>query len=147
VTHPHGLAAALRPDAVEHRALVGHLDQRAAELADGAGLDPAAELLHHRLLAVADAQHRHPRRQQRRVGARRVRLDDRRRAAGEDYGARREPGEERRIDLGAWVDLAVDAGLAHPPGDQLRHLAAEINDENAVGHRNRSSALRRRSQP
>ena len=26
-------------------------------------------------------------------------------------------------------DLAIDPGLAHPPGDELGHLAAEIDDE------------------
>ncbi len=31
-------------------------------------------------------------------------------------------------------DLGVDALLAHAPGDQLRHLAAEIDDEDGVGH-------------
>ena len=29
-------------------------------------------------------------------------------------------------------DLAIDAGLAHPPGDQLRHLAAEVDDEDGI---------------
>ena len=31
-------------------------------------------------------------------------------------------------------DLGVDALLAHAPRDQLRHLAAEIDDEDGVGH-------------
>jgi hypothetical protein len=30
------------------------------------------------------------------------------------------------------MDLAIDAGLAHPAGDQLGHLAAEIDDQNAL---------------
>ena len=30
-------------------------------------------------------------------------------------------------------DLAVDADLAHAPRDQLRVLAAEVDDENALG--------------
>ena len=30
-------------------------------------------------------------------------------------------------------DLAIDPGLAHPPGDQLGHLAAEIDDEDGIG--------------
>ncbi len=29
-------------------------------------------------------------------------------------------------------DLAIDPGLAHPPRDQLRHLAAKIDDEKLV---------------
>ena len=31
------------------------------------------------------------------------------------------------------MDLAIDAGLAHAARDQLRHLAAEIDDEDGVG--------------
>ncbi len=31
-------------------------------------------------------------------------------------------------------DLAIDPGLAHAPRDQLRHLRAEIENKNAVGH-------------
>ena len=58
VTHPHRLASALDPDAVEQRTLVDDLDHRPAELAGRARLDPAAQLLNHRLLPVADAEHR-----------------------------------------------------------------------------------------
>ncbi len=31
------------------------------------------------------------------------------------------------------MDFAIDAGFAHAARNQLRHLAAEIDDENAVG--------------
>ena len=30
-------------------------------------------------------------------------------------------------------DLAIDAGLAQPPGDQLSDLAAEVQDQHAFG--------------
>ena len=30
------------------------------------------------------------------------------------------------------MDLAIDAGLAHPARDQLRHLRAEVDDEDDV---------------
>ena len=30
------------------------------------------------------------------------------------------------------VDLAIDASLPHAPGDQLRHLRAEVDDEDEV---------------
>jgi hypothetical protein len=33
------------------------------------------------------------------------------------------------------VDLAVDAGFAHAPRDELGHLAAEVDDEDGVGKR------------
>ncbi len=32
-------------------------------------------------------------------------------------------------------DLGIDAGFAHAPRDELRHLAAEIDDEDGVGMR------------
>ena len=41
----------------------------------------------------------------RRIGARRVRLADRRPPAGEDHRARFKAGEESRVDLGAGMDL------------------------------------------
>ncbi len=56
----------------------------------------------------------------------------RRRPAGEDDALGLQPlerffgGVERR-------DLAIDAGLAHAPRDQLRHLAAEVDDEDGFG--------------
>ena len=92
VAHPHRLPAAFSPHAVEQRTVAGHLDDGAAELAGGAGLDPATQLFDHRLLPVADAENREARLQQRRVGARRMRLGDRRRPAGQDHRTRREPG-------------------------------------------------------
>ena len=66
VAHPHRLPAAFSPHAVEQRTVAGHLDDGAAELAGGAGLDPATQLFDHRLLPVADAENRRPL-QQRRV--------------------------------------------------------------------------------
>ncbi len=30
------------------------------------------------------------------------------------------------------MDLAIDAGLTHPPRDQLRNLGAEVDDEDDV---------------
>ena len=34
------------------------------------------------------------------------------------------------------MDLAIDAGFAHAAGDELRDLAAEIDDENGGCHGN-----------
>ena len=58
VAHPHGVALADFPDAVEQRARLADLDLGAAELGGVAALDPAAELRRRRLLAVADAEDR-----------------------------------------------------------------------------------------
>ena len=53
------------------------------------------------------------------------------RAAREDDGPR-QAFRERRFRLVVRHDLGIDAGLAHAPRDQLRHLAAEIDDQHAV---------------
>src|SRR5262245_11929040 len=59
VAHPDRIFLALLPDAVEELGILRHLDLGAAELAVMAALDLAAELLRHRLLAVADPEYRH----------------------------------------------------------------------------------------
>ena len=51
--------APLAPQPVEQRAVVGDVDEGAAEFAVVARLDRAAQLGAHGLLAIADAQHRH----------------------------------------------------------------------------------------
>src|SRR3546814_2585538 len=61
MAHPHLMLFALGPQAVEQRAALLHLDDGAAELAALAPFDIAAQLLHHRLLAIAYAQHGHAR--------------------------------------------------------------------------------------
>ncbi len=133
VAHPHGVALALLPDAVEQGGVSRHLELGAAELAMVAAFDAAAHLRHHGLLAVADAEHRqagleHP------VGrARRAELGDAGRAAGQDDGLGLE-ALEGFFRLVEGHDLGVDALLAHAPRDQLRDLAAEIDDEDGVGH-------------
>ena len=58
VAHPHRIVLALAPHALEQRRVLGDQNLGAAEFAVMAGLDLAAELRRHRLLAVADAEHR-----------------------------------------------------------------------------------------
>ena len=58
VAHPHRIAPALRPDAVEEGASFEDLDVRPAELRRMPALHLAAELLAERLLAVADGEDR-----------------------------------------------------------------------------------------
>ncbi len=60
VAHPHLLARAGLEHALEQGAAALHVDERAAELAVMADLDLAAELGADGLLAVADAEDRHP---------------------------------------------------------------------------------------
>ena len=73
MAHPDRIALADLPDAVGERRRYRQLDLGAAELAVMAGLDLAAELMRHGLLAVADAEHRQAGLVDRHRGKRRVR--------------------------------------------------------------------------
>ena len=133
VAHPHLLARAGLEHALEQRAALSHVDERAAELAVMADLDPAAELRADGLLAVADAEDRHAQLEHRSGRAWRLGLGGRGRPAREDDRLRRER-PDRGVIRGARHDLGIDAGLAHPPGDQLGVLGAEVEDQDALGH-------------
>ncbi len=140
MAHPHRIFLALAPHAIEQRAILGHLYFGAAEFAMMAALDLAAKLVRHGLLAIADAEHGQAspvkfRRRQRGVG-----VKDRGGTAGEDHG----PGLHRRKGFARPLerrDLAIDALFAHAPGDQLRDLGTEIDDQDLVVHRGRSPKL------
>ena len=132
----------MRPGGIEQPACGLDLDIGAAELAVMAALDLAAELGRHGHLAVADAEHRHAGIEDRLRRARRALLVHRFRAAGEDHRLRLHL-REGRFRLLERHDLGIDALLAHPARDQLRDLAAEIDDQNLVmrrGHRGRRLA-------
>ena len=142
-----------QPVAVAHpdRRVLGHASEerrlgvrhegRSPELALVARLDAPAERVRDGLEAVADAEHRHrgarlgvPEAQQRRVHLRRAVVVHRARPARED-----EPDRPLGCDLShgrrAGVDLAVDAGLADAPRDELRRLAPEVQDDDCLmGH-------------
>ena len=82
----------------------------------------------HRLEAVADAEGRDAGLEQRRVDLRGARRVDARRPAGQ-HDRRRLAGQHLLDRHVGRDDLGVDAGLADPPGDQLRVLGAEVDDE------------------
>ena len=65
------------------------------------------------------------------------------RAAGEDHRLRLHLGEGG-FRLLERHDLGIDALLAHPARDQLRHLGAEIDDQNLVMRRGHCGEDRRR---
>ena len=94
-------------------------------------LDLAAERRNHGLLAVADAEHGNARAEDRRRRLRRAALMNAGRSAREDDGGRPLLGEQA-FRLVERHDLGIDAGFAHAPRDQLRHLAAEIDDKDAI---------------
>ena len=137
VAHPHveqavpvGIHVIL--DAGEQPRMTARADLRVSELAVIGGLDLASELRRHRLHAVADPEHRHPELEHRVRSAVARRLVDRFGAAGEDDALRREGAEPLRVDVER-VDLGVHVRLAHPPGDELGVLRAEIEDDDPVG--------------
>ena len=97
-----------------------------------AGLHAAAQILHHHLLAIADAQDRHAETVD---GARRARAalaHHRIRPAREDHRFRGEIAQEIVGHVLERVDFAIDVQFAQAARDQLRHLAAEIYDQQAV---------------
>ena len=107
-------------------------DLGAAELAVMAALDLAAELLRHRLLAVADAEHRHAGVEQLPSARSGASLSSTEAGPPERITAL---GFIAREGLGRLLerhDLGIDPLLAHAPRDELRHLGAEIDDENLV---------------
>ena len=133
VAHPHLLAPAFRPQAFEQPAIVDDVDKGTAEFLVIAQRDPAAKLRAHRLHAVTDAEDRHAEPEDDLGGARRGGLRQRGWAARQDDPARGEIadpvfGNRERMDL------AIDPALAHATRDELCDLAAEIEDQDAVGH-------------
>ena len=87
VAHPALLLG--RQPGEQPPAVAGQRELGAAELARLGALDPAAELEHHRLHPVTDAEHRDPELEQLAAQPRRALGVDRRRAAGEHQRARR----------------------------------------------------------
>ena len=133
VAHPDRIFLALLPDALEDRAVGHHLDFGAAEFAMVPALDLAAELRRHRLLAVADAEHRHAGVIDRLGRERGVLVEHGSGPTRQDHrlGLHRAEG---RLGLLVGHDLAIDLFLAHPARDQLGHLRAKIDDQNLVVH-------------
>src|SRR5579864_2451861 len=133
MVHPDRLGVARPRDTVEQKRILRHEDVGAAELAVMAGLDPAAELLAHRHLAIADPEHWNAERKNLLRRARRMRLGDAGRTAGEDDRFWRGFGE-RFLRLVVSHDLAIDPCFAHAPRDQLGDLRTEIDDEDGSCH-------------
>ena len=118
-------------DTVEKLGVVVRAHFGVAEFALGTALDAAAELKGHRLHAVADAQHRHARAEDSGTGL----------VGGLFVGAHVRArqndalGVELVDEVGRHVvgmHFAVHVRFAHAAGDELRDLAAEIENENAV---------------
>ena len=102
--------------------------RRLPELRDVRPLDGASQLLRHQLRPVTDAERRHAELEKPGVDEWRVVGVDRGRPAGEDERRRIALSDVARRDFVA-DELGVHATLAHAPGDELRVLTAEIEDE------------------
>ena len=87
--------------------------------------------LHHALLAVANPEHRHARRENRRRNLRRVLFKHAGRAARQDdcLGLQL---RHRLFRRAVRDDLGIDVGFAHAPRDQLGELTAEIDDQDQI---------------
>ena len=109
-------------------------ERRLAERAAVALDHPAAELVHHHLLAIADAQDRDPATPYRGVRLGSLIVVHGHRAAGQDDGAR---AAAFKLFVGRVVreELAVDVQFSHPTRDELRELAAEVKDDDRTGGR------------
>ena len=88
--------------------------------------DFPAEQVRHELLAVADAEHRHAQRKDRRVHRRALGVVDAARPAGDDDAPGGREFRRRRL---AGADLRVHAEVAHLPGDQVAILPPRIEDD------------------
>src|SRR5262245_60761478 len=86
---------------------------------------------------VADAEDRHPQLKEGGIDLRRPRLVDALRAAREDQ-ADGPPAPDLRHRQVERLHLAVDPVLAHPASDELRVLAAAVEDEDGLVARARA---------
>ena len=106
-------------------------DRGRAVLAQAGVRDLAAELLRHHLESVADAEHGHAELEDAGIERRRPRLVHARRTTAEHDARGALRGDLGRGDR-VRHDLAVDVGLAHAAGDQLRVLRTEVDDQDGV---------------
>ena len=133
VAHPHGHeTVGLRLHAAQQSLAAQDPELRLAVLATLGRDDVAAHEEAHRLHAVADAEQRQAGLEQTLVGQRGLVLVHARRPAREhDAGVAARQHAIHRI--GARQDLGIHAQLADAPGDELRVLAAEIEDRDLAG--------------
>ena len=129
VTHPDGF---LGREVLEQHPPSKELHGRAAVLAQAGWFDPSTQRLGHRLLPVADAQHRSAEVEQTGVDCRSPRLIDRCGAARQDQTGRAARLQlcERCVERN---DLGVDVALANSPRDQLGILRAEVDHQHGSG--------------
>ena len=130
VAHP---ALLLGGQPVEQAAsAVAERQPAATELARRRLLHPTAELVDHQLHPVTDAEHGDAEFEQLRAERGRPVGVDRGGAAGEHKPLRAALGDPLDVDV-MWKQLAEDPALPDTARDQLRVLAAEVEDEDFLG--------------
>ena len=130
-----GLAISLAPG-IEASLSVEQMQEIVAWHDERMPVDGAAELLGHGLLTVANAEDRNACGEDRHRRGRRVVVEHGRRPAGQNDGLRLHL-VECGLGLLKRHDLGIDADFAHAARDQLRHLTAEIDDQNLFMRRGR----------
>ena len=120
------------PDAFKQTTVFLDFNKRTPEFPVRRRLHLAAHLLHHGLFAVANAEHRHAKLEHRFRRAGRGRLMHAGRAPRQDHAFRRVRLKGFFGDGIERVNFTINAGFTDPARNQLRHLAAEIDDQNTV---------------
>ena len=130
MTHPHRL----RLGQIRMQFTANDFQFGSAVLTGAGARDGTAERLRHRLKSVADTEHRHAQVEQRRIQLWRALGVHTGGATGEHYRLR-VTGFDLVDRRGVRNHFGVHPGLAHPAGDQLGILCAEVDHQHWSGRR------------
>ena len=132
VAHPD-LLVTLGEPTFQNRQLVLRRHKGAPELCRAmARLNLAAQLMHHHLLAITDAQNRNAQIENLLRGTRRSLAGHTIRPPGKDHSFGRHLAHHFHGHILIWVDFTIDIQLAQTTGNQLRHLATKVDNKQAV---------------
>ena len=130
VAHPDLLALALEPAAQKRRARAFGGNKGPAKFGGAvAAFNPAAQAMHHHLLAIANAQNRHAKRKHAGRRHRRAIGKNRAWATRQNNRKRRKIGQKRIINPVERMNFAIDIQLAQAARNKLRNLAAKVDDK------------------
>ena len=130
VAHPHLMVFAFAPQPVKQRAAIRNADECTAEFTGITEQHFAAQLVHQRLLAIADAEYRQAAVQDF-IGNARAILQYRSRRTRQNDALGLHPLQRGNggVERG---DFRIYPSLAHAARDQLGHLAAEIDNKDGL---------------
>ena len=131
MAHPHRIAAADVPEAVEQRAGFQDFDICTPKFRSVAALDRTAQLRAQSLLAVTDGKDRQAAVEHYLRRAWRT-LGHDRRGAARQYNALGLHSRECLCGSVEWGNFRIDPGLAHAAGDKLGDLATKVDDEDGI---------------